>query len=91
MAARLAGRGSLLFRNLTNNSAACRRFVASKESGFSSKSTTVPFLFGATLGIGSVLGGLHMAKRYTFVGNMLGAFTQPLYAAKKVNLNGLHN
>ena len=80
-----------MFRNLTKNSAAGRRFVASKTSGFSSKSTTVPFLFGATLGLGSVLGGLHIAKKYIFVGNMPGVFAQPLYAAKKVNLNGLHN
>ena len=88
MAARLVARGSLLFRNLTNNSAAGRRFVASKSSGFSSKSTSIPFLFGATLGFGSVLGGLHIAKKF---GNISGVLTQPLYAAKKVNVSGLRN
>jgi hypothetical protein len=86
MAARLAGRVALLSRNLTNISAAGRRFMTNKTSGFSSKTTTVPFLFGATLGIGSVLGGLHIVKKFN-VGNInSGVFTQSLHAAKKVNL-----
>ncbi len=85
MATRLAGRVALLSRNFTNNSGAGRRFITSKTSGFSSKSTTVPFLFGATLGVGSVLAGLHIANKFNHIGNITGVLTQTVHAARKVN------
>ena len=81
MAARFAL--SHLSRNLKNNAAAGRRFITSKASGFSSKSTAVPFVFGATLGLGSVLGGLYMTKTFNG-GDTSSVFTQSLYAAPRM-------
>ena len=85
MAFRLAGRFSLLSRNLKNNCSAGRRFITSSTNGSSSKSTTVPFLLGATLGVGSVLGGLHIVNKfYKNVESIASISTQPLHAAKKL-------
>ena len=88
MAFRLAGRVSPLSRNLKNYSGAGRRFITSKTNGSSSKSNTVPFLFGATLGVGSVLGGLHIVKKnYNNVESIASiSKQQPLHAAKQVNI-----
>lgn len=90
MASRITIRSVLFARSFSSNhghSAVGRRFVSSKSSGFASRSSrTVPLVFGATLGVGSVLGGLYAATNFNTDKSNLPFFSMlPLvHAAKKV-------
>ncbi|XP_046852617.1 nucleoside diphosphate kinase A-like isoform X2 [Xenia sp. Carnegie-2017] len=68
MACKVLSRTVILPRLLSEKSNAGRRFVSSNTGGISSKiskSTTIPLVVGATIGIGSALGAAHVMKYVT--------------------------
>lgn len=89
MACKVFSRTVILPRLLSEKSNAGRRFVSSNTGGISSKiskSTTIPLVVGATIGIGSALGAAHVMK-YVTKNTVFSLQPAHCSAAIKVNLD----
>lgn len=83
MASRITSRVVRCCRSFSNNfPISARRFLTSKAGNYSSR--TVPLLFAATVGVGSVVGGIYAAKNIKYAGiTSYMPFVPSVHAAKK--------